>query len=152
MRKPNRLLNVMIMNLALLTASCDNSNMSTHEKSKLPEKHVKDNVQNTLESTKQFSENKFDEYSQAIETAMNALEQKHRQLQKQALQEEHEANVELQNALATLEMKRKQLRKQIEERNSNSDTPLEELQFRIKQALEELEESYEVIIARFSRQ
>ncbi|GJL48919.1 hypothetical protein [Candidatus Nitrospira salsa] len=152
MRKPNRLLNVMIMNLALFTASCDNSDMRTQEESKHLKKEVKENVQDTLESTKQFTENKFDEYSQAIETSMNALQQKHRQLQKQALQDGKEANIELQDALATLEMKREQLQKQIEEQNSNRDTPLEDLQLSIEQALEELEELYEVTIARFSRQ
>ena len=143
-------LRTLLIVLPLIAVGCDNSHSTAEKDSQVSSKDVQEEVGEAIETTKAFTEQKFDEYQKRVETKLNALKEKHNELTVQARKAGAEANAELQATLNDLEREKESIVQRMEELKTSSGQAFAELESGINQALAELEEAYQTAVTRFS--
>ena len=95
--------------IPFFAVGCDNSPSNTSKESQVTASEVRESLEEGMETTGEFLDQKDDEFQSKIETQLQALESKHTELMAHAGKVGNEANAELQETLDDLDKKKKNI-------------------------------------------
>ncbi len=136
--------------IPLVAVGCDDSPSTRNKESQVTAADVGESLDETMETTEGFLEQKADKFQKKIETQLQALEAKHQELTAQAKKAGTEANAELQATLDELEKKKQRILERMGALQESSGQALEDLEAGIDHAVAELEEAYQKAQSRFA--
>ena len=128
---------------------CGDDEQTRSEPATVSEEEVKEEVKEAYDTTKAYTEDQMQAFSEKTETKLAEYEEKINQLQEDAEKLEGDAKAEAEEQLAALRQKRDEIAEKLKELGSSSASAWEQIKTGIDSAMEDLAKAHSKASAEF---